>query len=91
MQVYSGETHVNVGSGEDLTIRELLELVCRVVGYSGRIDHDLEKPDGTPRKLMSAARLAALGWRPSIALEDGIAETYDWFLRQAEAKTSAAA
>jgi GDP-L-fucose synthase len=77
---YSGDQHVNVGSGEDVTILELTELVCRVVGFAGRISHDLSKPDGTPRKLMSADRLRALGWRPKIRLEDGIAATYDWFL-----------
>src|ERR1700722_17158573 len=61
LKVYSGYEHVNVGSGEDLTIRELSELVARVVGYSGRIVTDLSKPDGTPRKLMSGARLAGFG------------------------------
>ena len=90
MQVYSGDMHVNVGSGEDLTIRELLELVCKVVGYEGQITHDLDKPDGTPRKLMSADRLAALGWRPKIGLEAGIAETYDWFLANAAPAVAAA-
>ncbi len=79
---YSSAGHVNVGSGTDLSIRELTEMVCRVVGFSGRIEHDLSKPDGTPRKLMSAERLQALGWSPRIGLEDGIARTYAWFLAQ---------
>ena len=77
---YSGMEHVNVGSGTDLTILELTQLVCRVVGYDGPIVHDLSKPDGTPRKLMSGAKLHGLGWTPRISLEAGIAETYRWFL-----------
>ncbi len=81
---YSDAPHVNVGSGEDLSILELTELVCRVVGYEGRIVHDLSKPDGTPRKLMSADRLRAMGWAPKIGLEEGVAETYRWFLAHEE-------
>lgn len=82
MQTYSGDEHVNVGSGSDVSILELTELVCRVVGFDGSIEHDLTKPDGTPRKLMSAAKLAGLGWHPSIGLEDGVASVYRWFLAQ---------
>ena len=82
LKVYSGYEHVNVGSGEDLTIRDLSELIARVVGFSGRIVTDLSKPDGTPRKLMSGARLAALGWKPRKALEAGIRETYQWYLNE---------
>jgi len=80
LKVYSGNEHVNVGSGEDLTIRELAELVAKVVGFAGRVATDPTKPDGTPQKLMSGARLAALGWRPRISLEAGIADTYAWYL-----------
>jgi len=80
MTSYSDELHVNVGSGEDVTILELTRLVCRVVGYEGRIAHDLTKPDGTPRKLMAADRLRALGWAPTIGLEEGIAAAYRAFL-----------
>ena len=79
MKVYSDVEHVNVGSGEDVTIRELLEEVCRTVGFEGEIVQDLTKPDGTPRKLMSADKLRSLGWQPSISLEDGVATTYEWF------------
>jgi GDP-L-fucose synthase len=79
MKVYSGHEHVNVGSGTDVTIRELLELVCRVVGFEGRIVQDASKPDGTPRKLMSADKLQALGWQPRIGLEEGVRATYAWF------------
>jgi len=71
---------VNVGSGEDQTIRELAELVQRVVDHRGPIEWDASKPDGTPRKLLDVTRLRALGWRPAISLEDGIRSTYEWFV-----------
>lgn len=71
--------HLNAGSGIDCTVRELAELIARVVGFEGRIEHDLSKPDGTPAKLMSSAKLQALGWQPRIGLEAGLASTYAWF------------
>ena len=80
LKSYSGEEQVNVGSGEDLTILELTHLVCEVVGFDGTITHDLSKADGTPRKLMSGDKLRSMGWAPRVALRDGIAETYQWFL-----------
>ncbi len=80
LQSYSDPGPINIGSGEDLTVRELAEIVARVVGYSGAVTTDPGKPDGTPRKLMSGARLAALGWRPRIELSEGVARTYAWFL-----------
>jgi GDP-L-fucose synthase len=80
LKSYSGEEHVNVGSSEDHTILELAEMVIDVVGFSGRIDRDLGKPDGTPRKLMNSAKLQAMGWTPSIGLREGIESTYRWFL-----------
>lgn len=76
---YSDHEHVNVGSGEDVTILELTQSVCEVVGFSGEIIHDLSKPDGTPRKLMSADKLRGMGWAPKVALEEGIKTTYRWF------------
>ncbi len=79
MQHYSDERIVNVGVGDDVTILELAELVARVVGYRGRIATDPTKPDGTPRKLLDVSRLAGLGWRARIGLEQGIRETYDWY------------
>lgn len=79
MKVYSDVEHVNVGSGEDLSILDLTRLVCEVVGFKGEIMHDPTKPDGTPRKLMSADKIRVLGWKPSIALKSGIASTYEWF------------
>jgi len=80
MKGYSGADHVNVGSGTDIAIADLARLVCEVVGADVEIVLDTSKPDGTPRKLMSNARLAGMGWSPGIALRDGIAATYDWFL-----------
>ena len=79
LKYYSNELALNVGTGEDLTILELTKLVMRVVGYDGPIEHDLSKPDGTPRKLLDVSRLTALGWTASTPLEDGIAAAYaDW-------------
>ncbi len=89
MKCYSDLEHVNVGSGNDLTILQLTELVCEIVGFRGEIVHDLTKPDGTPRKLMSADKIRALGWRPSISLRDGIEGTYKSFL-QSETDVGAA-
>ena len=83
MKEYSGHEHVNVGAGEDLTIFELTQIVCEVVGFDGTISRDPSKPDGTPRKLMSADKLRGLGWSPKIDLRDGIAATYRWFLQNA--------
>ena len=72
-------SHINVGTGQDVTILQLAQMVARVTGYKGRILTDPDKPDGTMRKLMDVSRLADMGWRASIALEDGIAQTYQWF------------
>jgi GDP-L-fucose synthase len=80
MKTHSEAGHVNIGSGEDLTILELTQIVCDVVGFDGEIVHDLSKPDGTPRKLMSADKLRATGWAPRIDLKDGITAVYQWFL-----------
>lgn len=73
-------SHINVGTGTDISIRELAEMIARVTGFTGKILQDTTKPDGTLRKLMNVDRLAALGWRARIGLEDGIAATYAWFL-----------
>jgi nucleoside-diphosphate-sugar epimerase len=75
-------SHINVGSGTDVTIRELAETVARVTGFKGRIGFDATKPDGAPRKLMDVSRLARLGWRATIPLEAGLSQTYDWFQSQ---------
>lgn len=87
LKVYSGDEHVNVGSGEDMTIEALARLVMEVVGFKGALEKDLSKPDGTPRKLMKADRLRALGWAPKIGMREGLADAYRWFLdHQNEAK-----
>ena len=86
-ETYDRETepmlsHINVGTGEDISILELAQLVARVTGFEGRIETDPSKPDGTPRKLMDVSRLKRLGWQARIELEEGIRQTYDWFLAQ---------
>lgn len=83
LKTYSGDSHVNVGSGTDVTIDELARLVMQAVGFEGTLEHDTIKPDGTPRKLMSNAKLAKMGWSPRISLEDGLATTYQWFMANA--------
>jgi GDP-L-fucose synthase len=80
LKSYTQEAHINVGSGEDISIRALAGLVCEAAGFAGEILCDESKPDGTPSKLMSAGRLRAMGWRPSIGLREGIASTYSWLL-----------
>ena len=79
LKTYEDESIVNIGWGEDVTIRELAELVMSASGYNGRLVFDASKPDGTPRKLLDTSRLTALGWRPKIPLEAGIESTYAWF------------
>ncbi|MGO9229001.1 MAG: GDP-L-fucose synthase [Bryobacteraceae bacterium] len=81
----SGEI-INVGTGIDVTIRELAEMVCRAAGFAGRIAFDASKPDGTPRKLLDVSRLTALGWKPKLALADGIAQTWRWYLENIAAR-----
>jgi GDP-L-fucose synthase len=76
---YSSDSHVNVGFGTDVTIDELARRVMDAVGFSGALEHDTSKPDGTPRKLMSNDRLVAMGWSPEISLQDGLSSTYQWF------------
>ena len=76
-------SHLNVGSGEDVSIAELARLLAKVTGFSGRISYDRSRPDGTPRKLLDVSRLAAMGWRSKIGLEQGIGRTYEWFLQNA--------
>ncbi|HYS46292.1 MAG TPA: NAD-dependent epimerase/dehydratase family protein, partial [Rhizomicrobium sp.] len=77
---YSGDGHINVGSGTDITIDALARLIMNVVGFDGSLEHDTTKPDGTPRKLMSNRKLAEMGWTPGISLESGLKATYQWFL-----------
>ena len=74
-------SHINVGTGQDVTIKQLAETIQKVVGFNGEIVWDSSKPDGTPRKLMDSAKLRALGWQPAIELEEGLKTTYDWFIK----------
>ncbi len=83
LEKYDSPEIINVGCGEDVSIRELAELICDVVGFEGELAWDKTKPDGTPRKLLDVSKLRGLGWTPTIPLRDGIARTYDWFLKNA--------
>jgi GDP-L-fucose synthase len=88
---YDGYEHINCGAGSDVAIADLAALIGRIVGYRGKIVFDTTRPDGTPRKLMDSSRLAELGWKPEISLEDGIASTYQWYLKHKTAGATLAA
>jgi GDP-L-fucose synthase len=81
LETYDGDIALNVGVGEDQTIKALAELIKEVVGFTGTINWDTSKPDGTPRKLLDVSRIEALGWKARIGLEEGIRTTYEWFLQ----------
>lgn len=83
LENYDSDGTINVGTGEDLTIRELADIVARVTGFDGETNWDACKPDGTPRKLLDVGRIRGLGWKPEVDLEDGIRATYDWYLQTA--------
>jgi len=85
METYDAAEHLNVGTGEDLTIAELAQKVAQVVGYTGQIRFDPARPDGTPRKLLDVSHIHSLGWRARIPLEEGIRSTYDWLCTHAAA------
>ncbi len=85
MKYYSGEEHINVGTGADITIAELAELISAVVGYDGGIRYIADKPEGTPVKRLDVTRLNALGWTAKTGLRDGIARTYAWYAAQSPA------
>lgn len=82
LQNYDSPEIINIGSGKDLTIRELAELICDVVGFEGELAWDASQPDGTPRKLLDISKIQSLGWRPGIPLREGIVRTYEWFRKQ---------
>ena len=84
LEKFSDPAPINIGVGEDSTIQELAELVRAVVGFTGEIQWDTSRPDGTPRKLLDVTRIRALGWKPRIDLERGIREVYKWFLENSE-------
>lgn len=91
MQHYDGIEPINVGCGKDLTIRELAHTLGRVIGFEGSFEFDSSRPDGTPRKVLDVSRLVALGWRPTIGLEAGVAATYEWYRRHAAGRRPATA
>ena len=80
LENYSDMEHVNIGTGEDVTITELAETIKTVVGFDGTLRFDASKPDGTPRKLLDVAKISGLGWRHGYSLTDGLADTYKWYL-----------
>ncbi|MFI5238159.1 MAG: GDP-L-fucose synthase, partial [Ignavibacteriales bacterium] len=81
-----GLSHINIGTGKDLSINELAKLIAEITGYKGKIIHDATKPDGTPRKLLDVSRINLLGWKYNTELKDGIIKTYNWFLNKFETK-----
>ena len=83
LERYDDAAPINIGVGEDVTIKELAETVARVVGFEGQLTWDTTKPDGTPRKLLDVSRINSLGWKASIGLEEGIRSTYAWFTTEA--------
>jgi len=87
MRHYSGEEHVNVGVGRDITIRELAETIVKVVGVEGRLRFDPSMPDGAPRKLLDSGRLLAMGWKPRTGLEEGLRKAYAWYLGNVAGKS----
>jgi GDP-L-fucose synthase len=84
MKNYDGRQFVNIGTGRDISIRELAELMKEIIGYGGNLEWDSTKPDGTPRKLLDVSRLHDLGWQHSIGLREGILHTYEWYKQQLE-------
>lgn len=84
METYSGDDFVNVGTGKDVSIGELASIIAKVIGYHGKIVYNSSKPDGTPRKLLDVSRLEELGWKYGLELEDGVKNTYEWYLANIE-------
>jgi len=82
MNEYNGELHLNVGTGEDIEIRQLAELIKDIVGYGGKIVYDKSKPDGTPKKLLDASRLHSMGWSSKVGLREGVSKVYSWYCTQ---------
>ncbi|PYK13935.1 MAG: GDP-fucose synthetase [Verrucomicrobia bacterium] len=89
LEKYDSSEVINIGCGEDISIRELAQLICDVVGFDGELVWDPTKPDGVPRKLLDVTKVSALGWRPSIPLRQGIVQTYNWFLKNVARSTPA--
>lgn len=88
LETYDGDIPLNVGCGQDVTIKELAETIARVTGFQGKLEWDSSKPDGTPQKLLDTTRINKLGWAPTIGLEDGIRSTYEWFKKNLQSNDS---
>jgi GDP-L-fucose synthase len=82
LENYDDDVAINIGMGKDISIKDLAELIQSTVGFEGSIEWDSSRPDGTPRKLLDVSRIIALGWKPTISLEDGIRSTYDWYISE---------
>jgi len=80
LQEYDDEVPINVGSGQEISIKNLAQLVAQIIGYKGQIEYDISHPNGTPRKYLDSTKISALGWSPTVNLQNGIATTYQWFL-----------
>jgi GDP-L-fucose synthase len=89
MKRYSAEPHINVGTGTDITIRELAELAARIAGWQGEFVYDRSKPDGMPRKVMDVSRLSGLGWKAKVSLEEGFSSAYRWYLDEVAERAGA--
>jgi GDP-L-fucose synthase len=88
LENYDDNVAINVGVGDDISIKELAELIQQEVGFEGEIEWDSSKPDGTPRKLLDTTRLEALGWKAQISLDEGIRKTYEWFIENSSTEGS---
>ena len=75
-------SHINVGTGKDITIKEVAQTIKKIVGYKGKLSFDTSKPDGAPRKLIDVSRLSKMGWKYNISFEEGLKKTYEWYLKQ---------
>jgi GDP-L-fucose synthase len=82
LENYDDDVAINVGVGQDITIKELADTIARIVGFQGAIEWDSSKPDGTPRKLLDVQRITSLGWQATTSLESGIKSTFDWYVAQ---------
>ena len=80
LQEYDDEVPINIGSGQEISIKDLAQLIAQIIGYKGQIEYDMSHPNGTPRKYLDSSKISALGWSPKVNLQDGIASTYEWFL-----------
>jgi GDP-L-fucose synthase len=90
MKHYSGESHINVGTGYDISVRDLAELLASIAGWRGRFVYDRSRPDGMPRKVMDVSRLARLGWTAKVSLEQGFREAYAWYVENVANRSDAA-